>query len=94
MGIYKKISLVFLEAPKLQYAKFSPILQDDKWKITIESIFDLPSNSPYQGLLDVKLADKSGLIILQETIEPNIRPIEDEGMCTYKSRFLIKAAIL
>ena len=83
MGIYKKISLVFLEAPKLQYAKFSPILQDGKWQMSIETIFDLPSNSPYQGLLDVKLSDKSGLVVIEDTFEADIQPIENEGIFDY-----------
>ena len=79
MGIYKKISLLILEEPKLQYAKFSPVLQANKWQIQIETIFDLPKNSPYQGTLEAKLVAKNGSIISQDIFEAEIIPIPDEG---------------
>lgn len=79
MGIYKKISLLILEQPKLQYAKFSPKLENEHWNIDIETIFDLPSNSIFTGLLAVKLRDKNGTVILQDSLEAEIIPFENEG---------------
>ena len=82
MGIYKKISLLILKEPKLQAVKFSPKLQNKKWNIEIEAIFDLPKpNSIFSGsILNVKLRSKNGTIIKEDSLETEITPFENEGL--------------
>ena len=82
MGIYKKISLLILKEPKLQAVKFSPKLQNNKWNIEIEAIFDLPTpNAIFSGqILSVKLRSKNGTIIKEDSLEAEITPLENEGL--------------
>ena len=86
MGIWRKISLVAIDKPKLHYVKsiVTRTTQNGDWQIKIEAICDMPTtNQGDYGMLHVTLVShKDGRkLLIDENFSVDMNLIDD-GMCT------------
>ena len=80
MGIWRKISLVAIDKPKLHYVKsIVTTTQNGDWQIKIEAICDMPTtNQGDYGMLHVTLMSKDGRkLLIDENFSVDMDLMED-----------------
>ena len=81
MGIWKKISIIAINEPKLNYVKWTPTfnINNNIWDIKLETIYDMPKQGNiFPGILHVELLAKDGSkTLINENINVEIHRSEE-----------------